>query len=650
MLDKVKILSKHLVFGVFISSIFWALDWGYSLLYNLSHADFYYQSWHAPALIFLLGAFAVIAAIVITKISSGKTGKKSNISNYRMISYYIAIIITGYYLFTVFNFKIISMEVLDLASASALFDLNRIMGNIIVIFILILVFPGLKYLTERLNSNTWILKSVIIIMILLLERGIGILDPNGYNLNIGENEFVAKEERENYPNVLIIVIDCLRSDYVGCYGSGMGLTPNLDKIAGEGALFLNHYSDATWTAPGFASIYTGLSPYKVFYRQDLKLPNAESEKRHNFVPANEIPGEIPTIPSIFSYYGYETVTFQPNINAGSIYNYDRGSNLFLECSNRMKYTPVVYLTYDYTIRVFRKLYDNIPLINEYEKVYKKHNAAKGGKLEKYIRNSLSDLDYRPFLYIVNFMDVHEYINRMPDELIAELPNSNESDTLKVGYYKQNLAYADYYIGKIYENLRETGLLDSTILVITSDHGEQFMEHNYYGHGYSVYNEEIKVPLIIRYPQEIAAGQIFTKLTSNRDILPTLENMCFDSAAVLHGDGVDLFGEADTARIIYSGYTVYTKDKYALMYRNWKLIYDTKAEEYSLYDLVHDPGEKSPMDPSVSEIGVKLAAEMDKHLKDIAETQETLRRKNQISEKEVKVSVDTRDLRALGYTK
>jgi len=208
--------------------------------------------------------------------------------------------------------------------------------------------------------------------------------------------------------------------------------------------------------------------------------------------------------------------------------------------------------------------------------------------------------------------------------------------------KANLPDNDEQIGRIYDGLRERGILDNTILVIMSVHGEQFGEH-----GFSVYNEEIKVPFIIGYPAQIPAGYICSEPSSNFDLLPALLSLCDPDAESYEFEGVDLFNSAPQERSLFAGMTLYTKDKNALIQGDNKVIYNSYDGSLEFYNLAEDPGELSPVAIDSSETGYKMKAHLDAWIDEITICREDLAAGLGDEENS---GIDTNELKSIGYIK
>lgn len=299
--------------------------------------------------------------------------------------------------------------------------------------------------------------------------------------------FDKKREVENY-NVILITIDALRADHLSSYGYYRNTSPNIDKFAKEGVLFKNVIIQKPHTIPSHASILTGLYP----------LTHKSIDP---FSPLNE---SFVTLPEISKQYNFETIGVV-NANFFDDLNLNQGFDKFLvvEDENNAR------LVTDFAIDTLNKTKNKFFLWLHYFQLHALYNPPapydKIFAVENYtgkIRGNESDLT--TFHYVENIT-------------IEEIEHV-------VAMYDGDIKFVDDQIKRLLDFLEEKGLRDNTIIVITSDHGEQLGEKSnnvsLFGHHLTLFLQEIRVPLIIKGPN-IPVGHIFEEPVESVDILPTI---------------------------------------------------------------------------------------------------------------------------------
>lgn len=270
------------------------------------------------------------------------------------------------------------------------------------------------------------------------------------------------------PNVVVIVIDTLRADHLPCYGYRKNTAPFMSGLAEKNIMFENTFAVTSWTAPSTASIFTSLYPFQHGVVTGYFAGKGFDNK------LNRIPDDVTTLPEMMKANGYKTYGLSNNINIGKAIGFDRGFDYFA-----------------------RFLYKNEPKMNRKLAAW----AEKIKQQKKY------------FLYL-HYNDPHSpYHAREP---WYEKKEKYKEDM--ISRYDSEISYVDDKIKKMYE------LFDwdkNTLIIITSDHGEELWDRGKIGHGYSLYTEAVKVPFIMVLPPEYRKQKRLKTVVSNIDILPTL---------------------------------------------------------------------------------------------------------------------------------
>jgi len=330
----------------------------------------------------------------------------------------------------------------------------------------------------------------------------------------------------NKPNVFLAVMDAVRPDHLSCYGYPRKTTPNIDIMAQEAVVFENAFSAASWTAPSHASIFTGMYP-----------------SQHGVLGKNlYLNEEIPTIAEIFSSKGYETLGICLNLWVSPKTGLDRGFNRF-----------VSGIRNGYTARFAPRLSLNwIIFCLETDIRFMAHNWSHAANVFQVIKRWILNSQKRnkPFFIFVNYFDAHtpyrppqpfkkkfEKVGNYNIDLekIIDVFNSRhgypyiaketevseeEWDLLK-SWYDGSIAYIDFFLGTLFDYLKDRELYNDTFIVVTSDHGENFGEHQLANHVFCLYDTLLHVPLIIRHPELTSGGKRISSIVSTVDIFPTL---------------------------------------------------------------------------------------------------------------------------------
>ena len=284
-------------------------------------------------------------------------------------------------------------------------------------------------------------------------------------------DIVAFAQRDD-TNVVFILIDTLRADHLSPYGYERDTSPVMAEMAESGVLFRQHISQSSWTKCSMASLWTGMYPARTgVIRTSHKIPEeatlpAEIFKDSGFRTAG-IWRNSWIAPNFGFAQGFENYTM-PAASKGANMARADSPNLLLQGSD----ADVILST--------------------------------AGFLRAYGHE-------RFFLYL-HLMDVHQYVSS-PDEAI-----------FGTGYediYDNSILWTDKLIGFVLEELEERDLLDRTLVVIASDHGEAFGEHGIEGHARDVYGEVTQTPWIIQFPFALEGGIEVTSRTANVDVWPTL---------------------------------------------------------------------------------------------------------------------------------
>ncbi len=406
------------------------------------------------------------------------------------------------------------------------------------------------------------------------------------------------------PNILVIVVDTLRADHLSAYGYPRPTSPNVDRIARQGVLFENSYSASSWTLPSHASLLTGRHLYE----------HADSRRYYD--------GRFPNLAQALQDSGFRTGAFSANeIYFCRVFGFGRG---FLH------FEDVFSSVDDMVARTIygRKLVTHVLQPLGYRDILGRKRAQEvNGEFLRWV-----DLaPRRRFFAFLNYFDVHypysppqpygsQFMNAKDHSHVAPggpidqtsfLSGTVKSFTAEQLQYERNsydgaIAFVDAEIGQLFSELNKRGLDESTLVVITSDHGEELGEHGLPYHGDSLYRQEVHVPLIFWWPAKVPAGMRIHTPVSNASLPATIMSFLPPQRGSIQFPGgslAQLWKDPVAALnwpvpLVELGIMPYDADgKYPIGYGGmkslitprWQYIWKGRAAE-ELYDLEADPQE------------------------------------------------------------
>ncbi len=375
------------------------------------------------------------------------------------------------------------------------------------------------------------------------------------------------------PDVIFIVLDTLRADRLGCYGNARAITPNMDVLAGEGALFAQAVSPAQWTIPSHASLFTGLYP----------TGHGVTQYQQRLSP------DIPTLAEVVHAQGYETVgvsnngligVFPNGLTRGfeTFYNYGgatperlRGSypsaiepilDRWMRLVARISYPIQSYLSQsDLALRLLLTSWAT-PVWSRVAHT-KGQNERSVADLCRFLRRRDRKEPARPLFLFLNLMETHlplwpprKYIERVSPGLIenrraqeimrawrrdayrweAPLDPPLTEDERRVidALYNAEVAYQDQFLGDLFSLLRERARSEETLTILVSDHGQGLGEHGFFGHSFVAYQELVHVPLVIHWPDTVTPSRIQAPVSTRRvfhTVLDAVGSSCSESTGL-----------------------------------------------------------------------------------------------------------------------
>ena len=384
----------------------------------------------------------------------------------------------------------------------------------------------------------------------------------------------ARRRRAKGPDVILIVIDTLRADHLGCYGYFRNTSPGIDRFAADSLLFENCFSHAPSTSASVASILSGFLPH------ETRVTNKTVMSK-----------KLRTLPLLLAPHGYRTAAVVSNYVFREKRGWETGFDVYDAQMkgrelNRSIPERIAEHTTDRVVKFLKKFRkENLFLWLHYQDPHGPYTpGAEFAKLFK------SNIEKNPRILEVN----EKFSGRGGIPQYQKL-GENRDFHHYVSQYDAEIRYADRHIERLFDILKELELYSDSLIIFTADHGEGMGEHDYYfAHGEYLYNTLTHVPLIIKYP----GGSAGTKkdVVEHIDIVPTiLKALNITPAPNLRGS--DLAGSIPANREIFAKMeTGMVKDniKYSLLADGFKIINTPLYDRYELYDMQKDFGEENDL--------------------------------------------------------
>ncbi len=366
-------------------------------------------------------------------------------------------------------------------------------------------------------------------------------------------------ERRPLPHIVLIILDAARHDGFGCYGHAPGLTPNCDALAREGMVLRNHYAPGCGSTQSHASIFLGQHPARHRMATNLSV----------------LPSDVLPMPQRLRKLGYRTfghcrTSFVPPAGYEHAFGFDEliypgkkiqaaGGSPRPSILDRMRASPTIrnplsrfaerVLSDKWRLRASAQQLDgqaSIACLAEKMRTDGQHGPVFAYTTlmhphtpyypPRWCRHHVLQGRSAPALAYRLQTDIHGWENGDYGEAQEAL------EGLRL-LYQAELFYADHLVGTLVQQLKALQLLDQTLLIVTSDHGELLGEHGRITHAGAVWEELLRTPCLLRYPPAIAPGTTFEALSSGLDIVPTVFDLLGESPWRHHSvaqDGVSWF--------------------------------------------------------------------------------------------------------------
>lgn len=389
------------------------------------------------------------------------------------------------------------------------------------------------------------------------------------------------------PNIILITIDALRADHVGAHGIQKGLTPELDSFASEGTVYESAYATAPWTLSSLGSLFTLLPASKC----GIKAPVSQSRKGLRvdewYWQEAVLATDVPVLSERLKSLGYFTVSELTNPFLAKRHGWTRG---FILSHYEDGLEPVA----------------GQPL-----------HKPRGEDVTGYALPWLIQHRREPFFLWVHYMDTHvpycpptappalqrRYDTVKPSEMhyttdirtVLLNPACLEAyKRLLPALYAEEVKYIDSSVGKLLEGIRKAGLWDNSLIVVTADHGEELLDHGGVGHGHSMHNEVLAVPLIVKWPAGVVADRRITQTVELPSVAATFLKWAGGSLPTDTSVQYLPMHNGQQGACVFSEAPLYGPEQTALTTDQWRIIYHpterSAQKQFEVYDRVKDPAE------------------------------------------------------------
>lgn len=353
-------------------------------------------------------------------------------------------------------------------------------------------------------------------------------------------------------NAVLISIDSVRADHVGCYGYSRPTTPNLDKLASEGIRFSAGYANSSSTRFSLLSLLTGWRPL------------SQMRPRKN---------RAPTWQEILSEKGYLTAAVT-------------GHSYFSRAHRKMKGFKI--------------------LDNHLARYHKEGDEALASKqTDRAIKLIEQRLKGQRFFLWLHYMDPHHPFPYLPDYSFGRD---------RTGRYDGEIRHVDHHLGRLFTSLRSLDLWDDTVVIATGDHGQGLGEHGIETHSERLYESLIRVPIIAHVPG--LPARVVDQPVSHADLLPTFLNLIrAENDRAFHGTSAlgAMLGRDQEPHQVIAEIEMPSGPLYTIITDRWKLIYNESTDSFELYDLENDPGETRNLREERPEIFSALLEPLARHI-------------------------------------
>lgn len=386
-------------------------------------------------------------------------------------------------------------------------------------------------------------------------------------------------------NLVFISLDALQAAHVGCLGYHRNVTPTLDRLAQSSCVFTQAMSVASWTVPSSMTWFTGVYPTEHRLTNKFATYNASEQHRARL---DELSPRLVTLGEMLKHDGYATAAFTGNAGLSRDFGFGQGFDVYWHESGRFgglshSVPRAVAWLRDHSTRKFALFLHGYDCHAQY--------PVEGGFDYRFVE---ANYDRR---YTGAPLE-HEMLREEGLEY-GQLDLRPADVRFWRAIYDERIQRADRQLAEFLTALDQLGLSENTVLVVTSDHGSEYYEHRRVDHGFTLYDEQLHVPLLIRLPDRPGC-RIVTERISSIDLLPTLldlldVNIPAEQRSQFRGESLVpvLRGTAAERDVISeTDYREYTFKRSIISPDGWKLVYTLERRSRELFDLNTDASEST----------------------------------------------------------
>ena len=340
------------------------------------------------------------------------------------------------------------------------------------------------------------------------------------------------------PNIVLVVLDTARADRVSYNGYDRMTTPNLDALTRDSVIYRNAHSTAPWTLPAHMSMFTGLLPGRHGATWRAFAEPAEMSLEEILSRPIAFSNSRLLLPEVLRRSGYTTLGISSNAWVSRRTGFDVGFDDFYESWQQSDRALKAFRWIPQRFRSWERLSSETRTLSEFA-------TGDAGQVLSIFRQHLQERGQlrEPFFLFFNLIDPHfpysppmswryafsddlglgEAIARFDFHEMSLVAGARQIDVAEFSpFYDAELSYADFALGRLLTWLREKGYYDETQIVVTSDHGEHLGEEGHFSHQFSVAEELLQIPLVVKYPGSDQAGHVEeSPLVSNLDVYQTI---------------------------------------------------------------------------------------------------------------------------------
>lgn len=323
----------------------------------------------------------------------------------------------------------------------------------------------------------------------------------------------SPEKQAKGPNIILVAIDALRADYLKLYAEDAEAPiPSMETFAKDAVLFEESYAQASWTKPSFATLFTGVYP----------------EQHTAYTKTAALPDSVVTLAELLTAAGYYTKGYANNPNNSSVFNFQQGFTDYVDLKPSLYFgaSPSASKLSMYNVlrMVRHKVFSQLGVNMRVEDFYQPAEVVTQEALD-WLDTDAPAGDV-PFYLFLHYMDPHDpFMDPAAPEggyarARMENPPPELAEPMRKAYNLE-IERLDKSLGDLFAGLEQRGIYDESLIVFTSDHGEEFYDHGDWWHGRSLYDELVHVPILLKLPGNQHADTRNTDMARHIDLPPTM---------------------------------------------------------------------------------------------------------------------------------